>query len=108
MTIDESRISTPPAPREDAGKQFLDRHIADRYNFTLEAILLLAKHPGIRFEKVRKGILDSNGEIAGLFGAQPGTFYLLRPDLHIAGRWKAIVPDEILRTAGICLGKQTP
>jgi hypothetical protein len=45
-----------------------------------------AKHPGIRFEKVRKGIPDSNGEIAGLFGAQPGTFYLLRPDLHIAGR----------------------
>ena len=24
-------------------------------------------------------------------------FYLLRPDLHIAGRWKAIVADEILR-----------
>lgn len=50
-------------------------------------------------------IPDGNGEIAGLFGAQPGTLYLLRPDLHIAGRWKTIVPDEILRTAGICLGK---
>jgi len=53
-------------------------------------------------------IPDGNGEIARLFGAQPGTLYLLRPDLHIAGRWKAIVPDEILRTARICLGKQTP
>jgi 3-(3-hydroxy-phenyl)propionate hydroxylase len=53
-------------------------------------------------------IPDADGEIARLFGAQPGTLYLLRPDLHIAGRWKAIVPDEILRTARICLGKQTP
>ena len=34
----------------------------------------------------------------------PGTLYLLRPDLHIAGRWKTIVADEILQTARICLG----
>jgi 3-(3-hydroxy-phenyl)propionate hydroxylase len=53
-------------------------------------------------------IADANGEIAPVFGAQPGTLYLLRPDLHIAGRWKAIVPDEVLRTAGICLGKPLP
>ena len=37
-----------------------------------------------------------------------GTLYLLRPDLHIAGRWKAIVADEILRTAQLCLGIATP
>ncbi len=53
-------------------------------------------------------IIDADGEIAGLFDAQPGTFYLLRPDLHIAGRWKAIVSDEILRTAGLCLGRARP
>jgi 3-(3-hydroxy-phenyl)propionate hydroxylase len=52
-------------------------------------------------------IPDSSGEIAGLFGAQPVRLHLLRPDLHIAGRWKAIVPDDILRTARIFLGKQT-
>jgi 3-(3-hydroxy-phenyl)propionate hydroxylase len=51
------------------------------------------------------GIADRNGEIASIFGAQPGALYLLRPDLHVAGRWKAIVPDEILRTANICLGR---
>ena len=38
----------------------------------------------------------------------PGTLYLLRPDLHIAGRWKAVVPGEILKTAGLCLGSETP
>ena len=55
-----------------------------------------------------KAIADSDVEIARLYGAQPGTFYLLRPDLHIAGRWKTIAVDEILRTSGLCLGSATP
>ena len=55
-----------------------------------------------------KTIADQDGEIARLFAASPGTLYLLRPDLHIAGRWKAIVPGEILKTAGLCLGSETP
>ena len=55
-----------------------------------------------------KAIEDGDGEIARLYGAQPGTFYLLRPDLHIAGRWKTIAVDEILRTSGLCLGSATP
>ena len=54
-----------------------------------------------------KTIADSDGEIARLFAAAPGTLYLLRPDLHIAGRWKAIVPGEILKTASLCLGSET-
>ena len=57
---------------------------------------------------VADAIADENDKIAGLFDAQPGTFYLLRPDLHIAGRWKAIVASEILRAAHLCLGKATP
>ena len=38
-----------------------------------------------------KAIADNDGEIARLFAAAPGTLYLLRPDLHIAGRWKTVV-----------------
>jgi 3-(3-hydroxy-phenyl)propionate hydroxylase len=53
-------------------------------------------------------IADADGEIARLFDAQPGTLYLLRPDLHIAGRWKGIAADEVLRTARLCLGRATP
>ena len=53
-------------------------------------------------------IADADGEIARLFDARPGTFYLLRPDLHIAGRWKALISNEILRTASLCLGRATP
>lgn len=50
-------------------------------------------------------IADRDGDVARLFGAEPGTLYLLRPDLHIAGRWKTIAADEVLRTARICLGR---
>jgi 3-(3-hydroxy-phenyl)propionate hydroxylase len=57
---------------------------------------------------VPDAIADHDGEIARLFAAAPGTLYLLRPDLHIAGRWNAAVPDEILKTAKICLGNETP
>src|SRR6478752_6367932 len=53
-------------------------------------------------------IADEDGEIARLFAAAPGTRYLLRPDLHIAGRWKAAFPAESLKTAGLCLGSETP
>jgi 3-(3-hydroxy-phenyl)propionate hydroxylase len=69
-------------------------------------VLLAIQGPG---SASRAGeIPDANGDIARLFGAAPGTLYLLRPDLHIAGRWKTIVPAEILLTAAICLGKPTP
>ena len=54
-----------------------------------------------------KAIADEHGEIARLFAAAPGTLYLLRPDLHIAGRWNAAV-SEILQTASLCLGTETP
>jgi 3-(3-hydroxy-phenyl)propionate hydroxylase len=54
-----------------------------------------------------KAIADQDGEIARLFAPAPGTLYLLRPDLHIAGRWMAAIPDEILKTAKICLGSET-
>jgi 3-(3-hydroxy-phenyl)propionate hydroxylase len=53
-------------------------------------------------------ISDGDGEIARTFGARPGAFYLLRPDLHIAGRWNSIVRAEILRTASLCLGRPSP
>jgi 3-(3-hydroxy-phenyl)propionate hydroxylase len=60
------------------------------------------------FSSGPEAISDDDGAIARLFDAAPGALYLLRPDLHVAGRWKAIIPDEILHTAGICLGRRTP
>lgn len=53
-------------------------------------------------------IVDDDGRVARLFAAGPGTLYILRPDLHVAGRWKTVVPAEVLKTASICLGSETP
>jgi 3-(3-hydroxy-phenyl)propionate hydroxylase len=74
-------------------------------------VLLLVQcqgSPGNGSESKAGAIADSNGEIARLYDAQPGTLYLLRPDLHIAGRWKNIAANEILRTASLCLGRPVP
>src|SRR6476620_5609153 len=60
----------------------------------LAALLIGTSHVG-----------DADGEIARLYAAAPGTLYLLRPDLHIAGRWKTIAANEVLRTAALCLGR---
>jgi 3-(3-hydroxy-phenyl)propionate hydroxylase len=72
--------------------------------------LLFQRQASLREDVPSKGktIPDESDKIAGLFGAQPGTLYLLRPDLHIAGRWKTIIASEILQTARICLGRPTP
>jgi 3-(3-hydroxy-phenyl)propionate hydroxylase len=67
--------------------------------------LIIASQPSA---SVAKMVADGDGEIARLFAAGLGALYLLRPDLHIAGRWKAAVASEILRTAAICLGSDTP
>lgn len=47
---------------------------------------------------------DRDGAIAGIYDAAPGTFYLLRPDLHVAGRWKTRRADEIGTALRTCLG----
>jgi len=53
-------------------------------------------------------IADPDGAVAGRYDARPGTVYLLRPDLHVAGRWREAVPAEIIATLSACLGRSTP
>jgi 3-(3-hydroxy-phenyl)propionate hydroxylase len=74
----------------------------------LDPRLVLLAIQGARSASRAGEIADPTGDIARLFDAAPGTLYLLRPDLHIAGRWKSIEPAEILLTAATCLGKPTP
>jgi 3-(3-hydroxy-phenyl)propionate hydroxylase len=42
-----------------------------------------------------------------IYGAMPGTVYLLRPDLHIAGRWHRPAMAEVVACLELCLGHNT-
>jgi 3-(3-hydroxy-phenyl)propionate hydroxylase len=49
---------------------------------------------------------DPDGRIARIFGAGHGTFYLLRPDLHIAGRWRHGHGEAAAATLRTLLGQE--
>ncbi|MBI1732923.1 MAG: FAD-dependent monooxygenase [Gammaproteobacteria bacterium] len=40
-------------------------------------------------------LVDAGGALAKAYGAQDGTFYLVRPDRHVCARWTAVQPDEV-------------
>jgi len=54
--------------------------------------------------KIDGALDDGDGAIARSCDARPGTVYLLRPDLHVAGRWKSADPAEITASFTACLG----
>ncbi|WP_144630710.1 FAD-dependent oxidoreductase [Bordetella genomosp. 13] len=54
-------------------------------------------------------VQDAQGVLAQRYDAQPGTCYLIRPDQHVAARWRAfdpaVVSDALRRATGIPAGK---
>jgi 3-(3-hydroxy-phenyl)propionate hydroxylase len=50
-------------------------------------------------------VVVSDPAIAALYGATPDTYYLLRPDQHVAGRWQQAKPVDIINCLDICLGQ---
>lgn len=50
-------------------------------------------------------LADPQGRIAAAYDAAPGTLYLIRPDLHVAGRWRSLVPEEVVATLDAGLGR---
>ena len=86
----------------DAGQAALLEQLA---KLDRRFVSILIQHAGSA--PAAGAIPDETGEITRLFAAEPGTLYLLRPDLHIAGRWKTIAPAEIRRTTSIFLGRRT-
>jgi len=40
-------------------------------------------------------VIDASGSVFRGYTAGEGTFYLARPDRHIAARWHNVVPSEV-------------
>ncbi len=53
-------------------------------------------------------IVDNNGLLHRHYDARPGTYYLIRPDQHVAGRWRQFnrekVSQALARATGRCSG----
>jgi 3-(3-hydroxy-phenyl)propionate hydroxylase len=50
-------------------------------------------------------IEDRDGLVARRYDALPGTFYLFRPDQHVAARWRTLDPDAIAAALARATGK---
>jgi 3-(3-hydroxy-phenyl)propionate hydroxylase len=40
-------------------------------------------------------LADTQGLVARRYDAKPGTAYLVRPDQHVAARWRAVDPTRV-------------
>ncbi|MGH7067732.1 MAG: FAD-dependent oxidoreductase [Acetobacteraceae bacterium] len=58
---------------------------------------ILIAAPGSTPKEIRgvRMIEDTAGLLAHRFDGKPGTFYLLRPDQHVAGRWRRFDPGLV-------------
>jgi len=53
----------------------------------------------------RNALEDRDGLAAKRYDARPGTFYLLRPDQHVAGRWRTLDRNAIAAALARATGK---
>ncbi|WP_114944053.1 FAD-dependent oxidoreductase [Microvirga calopogonii] len=55
--------------------------------------------PGKRVLVIGQDLLDQEGFFARRFDATPGSTYLVRPDQHLAARWRHAAPEAIARAS---------
>lgn len=62
----------------------------------------------LQWTRIASAVIDDiGGEIARAYGATHGTLYLLRPDLHVAGRWRDADAVTVVAALRIALGVST-
>ena len=54
---------------------------------------------------VGRDLHDAEGLLAARYDGQPGTVYLLRPDQHVAARWRRFDGARIAAAMNRCLGR---
>jgi 3-(3-hydroxy-phenyl)propionate hydroxylase len=69
--------------------------------FTVPGIAVQVKTVGAAGSEA--DIVDRDGLVAARYGAQAGTTYLIRPDQHVAARWKRFDADQIQGALARCL-----
>jgi 3-(3-hydroxy-phenyl)propionate hydroxylase len=74
--------------------------------------VLAARDPNLRALVVGADVgcesavqLDDDGTLATLYDCRPGTLYLIRPDMHVAGRWRQATPADVVAALDACLGR---
>ena len=57
-----------------------------------------------RVLRVGADVVDSKGVLTARYDGRPGTTYLIRPDQHVAARWRAFDPEKIRRAIARATG----
>ena len=53
-----------------------------------------------------QGIIDSQKLIANHYDMSPGAFYLIRPDQHVAGRWRLFDAEKVKAAIAKAIAQQ--
>ena len=82
--------------RTASGEGWLLNHVGGRFVVIHAAEGQAPPVPdGIEIITIGGDIEDSSGRVAERYDMQPGTTYLVRPDEHVAARWRSFDPRKI-------------
>lgn len=112
--------SASPNVELDDGSHLLD-HVGDGFSVVWFVDDAMDAHAKVGFDAMRAldptfsvyrvvgdGLREAEGSMADTFHAVRGTAYLLRPDQHIAARWRVLDVEAMVRALQICLGAASP
>jgi 3-(3-hydroxy-phenyl)propionate hydroxylase len=107
-------LMRPGAPAADApvltahgGRQWFLQQVGDRFTTVFftdvyspaaelsQAPVMQVLPAGASTPSHANAIVDVDGLLAARFDARPGTTYLLRPDQHVAARWREFDPTRV-------------
>ncbi|MCV0428952.1 MAG: FAD-dependent oxidoreductase, partial [Roseibium sp.] len=61
---------------------------------------------GVEVLRVGKDIDDADGKLADRYDGRPGTVYLIRPDQHVAARWRHFNDNKVQAALKTAIGAE--